>query len=143
MAYAVNKVMILGNIGVDLELKEVGETHVLNFSVATSEKYKKKGDSEYTEKTEWHRAVAWGKPAEIIAQFAGKGSKIYIEGQLQTRKWEKDGQDHYSTEINIREFVILDSRSEDPNVASEKGNKFRHSKTDENSTVDDDDSFPF
>ena len=111
MAFSINKMSALGNIGTDLEVRDAGGTPVLNFSIACNEKFKKRGETDYTEKTEWIRAVAWGKPAEIIAEYASKGSKIYIEGQLQTRKYEKEGQDHYSTEVNVREFVLLDGKS--------------------------------
>jgi single-strand DNA-binding protein len=104
----VNKVTVMGNLGQDPEIRYMPNGGaVCNFSVATSETWKDKNTNETQEKTEWHRIVAFRKPAEIIAEWMKKGSKIYIEGHLQTRKWEKDGQDHYSTEIIVDEFQFV------------------------------------
>jgi single-strand DNA-binding protein len=140
MAFSINKMSALGNIGTDLEVREAGSSSVLNFSIACNERFKKKGDDEYTEKTEWVRCVAWGKPAEIIAEYASKGSKIYIEGQLQTRKWDKDGVDQYTTEVNVREFVILDGKSGGSNSGS--GSR-PGADPQEGGVKDDDDGYPF
>ena len=120
MAFSINKFSGLGNIGQDLELREAGDSHVLNFSIACNERFKKRGEDNYTDKTEWIRLVAWGKVAELIAEHAHKGSKLYVEGPLQTRKWEKDGVAQYTTEINVREFVILDGRT---NSKSDNGDQ--------------------
>lgn len=104
----VNKVTVMGNLGKDPEVRYMPNGGaVCNFTVATSEIWKDKNTGEQQEKTEWHRIVAFQKRAEIIAEWMKKGSKIYIEGHLQTRKWEKDGQDHYSTEIVVDDFQFV------------------------------------
>lgn len=104
----VNKVTVMGNLGKDPEVRYMPNGGaVCNFTVATSETWKDKNSGEQQEKTEWHRIVAFRKPAEIIAEWMKKGSKIYVEGHLQTRKWEKDGQDHYTTEIVVDEFQFV------------------------------------
>lgn len=97
---SVNKVIILGNLGKDPELKYTqGGSAVTTFSVATSEKYKDR-NGEQREKTEWHTVVAWGKTAELCAEYLKKGSKAFVEGKLQTRSWEdKSGAKRYSTEV--------------------------------------------
>ena len=85
--------------------------NVVNLALATSETWKDKQSGETKEKTEWHRVVGFGKVADIIAQYTAKGSKLYIEGSLVTRKWQaQDGTDRYSTEIKIRDFQFLDSK---------------------------------
>lgn len=102
----VNKVIILGNLGQDPEVKFMpsGDA-VANFSLATSESWKDKQTGEHKEKSEWHRVVIFGKLAEIAGEYLKKGSKIYIEGQLQTRKWQnQQGQDQYTTEIVVQGF---------------------------------------
>lgn len=107
----VNRVIIMGRIGNDLELKYTpSNTAVLNLSIATSEKFHDR-EGNKQEKTEWHRVVAFGKQAEIISQYAGKGSKLFIEGKLQTRSYEdKNGVTLYSTEIIVNEFKFLDKK---------------------------------
>ncbi len=98
----VNKVTLLGNLGNDPDVKYMPNGNaVANISIATSETWKDKQSGEKKEKTEWHRVVFFGKLAEIVGQYLKKGSKVYIEGKLQTRKWQKDGQDHYSTEVIV------------------------------------------
>ena len=113
---SVNKVIIVGNLGRD---PEMGQTHggdaVANLSVATSEKWKDKHTGEDREQTEWHRVVAFGRLAEVMGQYLKKGSKVYLEGKLSTRKWtDKDGNDRWTTEVVISGFngqmVMLDSR---------------------------------
>lgn len=104
----VNKVILVGVLGQDPELKYTQSgTAVCRLSLATSEVWKDKNSGENQEKTEWHRIVVWAKPAEIIAEYARKGSKLYIEGKLETRKWERDGQTHYTTEIRADQFQFL------------------------------------
>ena len=102
----VNKVIILGNLGRDPEVRFMpnGEA-VANLTLATSESWKDKQTGEQKEKTEWHKVSLFGKLAEIAGEYLKKGSKIYIEGQLQTRKWQnQQGQDQYSTEIVVKGF---------------------------------------
>ena len=114
MANGVNRVIIIGNIGQDPETKFLpsGEA-VTNLSVATSESWKDKNSGERKERVEWNRVVAFGKLAEIISEYARKGSKIYLSGSLRTRKWEKDGQTHYTTEIVAKEMQLLDRKEAD------------------------------
>ena len=111
MARGINKVIIVGNLGSDPELRYTGSgTAVCNLSVATSEKYKDRDGNE-VETTEWHRVVAWARLAEICGEYLKKGSQIYIEGSLQTRQYEdKDGVTKYSTEIKAREMQMLGGR---------------------------------
>ena len=106
MARGVNKAIILGTLGKDPDVKyTAGGSAVVNVSVATNESWKDKSTGENVEKTEWHRIVMFGKLAEIAAQYLKKGSQVYFEGKIQTRKWQdQSGQDRYSTEIVIDGF---------------------------------------
>lgn len=108
----VNKVIIVGNLGADPETKSLPNGNaVTNLSVATSETWKDKNTGDKRENTEWHRVVMFGKLAEIAGQYLSKGSKVYLEGKLQTRKWQdRDGNDRYTTEIVANEMQMLDSR---------------------------------
>ena len=114
MARGVNKVILIGNLGADPDTKAMpsGDS-VTNLSVATSETWKDKSGQQQ-ERTEWHRVVMFGKLADIAAQYLRKGSKVYIEGKLRTRKWQgQDGQDRYSTEVVVDingQMQMLDSR---------------------------------
>jgi len=112
MARGVNKVILVGNLGADPETKYMPSGQAAtNLSVATSESWKDKTTGEPVEKTEWHRVVAYGRLAEIMGEYLKKGSKVYIEGSLQTRKWQDNsGNDRYTTEIKAREMQMLDSR---------------------------------
>ena len=118
MAGSVNKVILVGNLGKDPEVRRMtsGEP-VVNLSVATSETWRDKASGERKEKTEWHRVVIFNENlAKVAEQYLKKGSKVYLEGSLQTRKWtDKDGQDKYSTEVVLNRFngtlVMLDGRS--------------------------------
>lgn len=109
MAKGVNKVILLGRLGCDPESRTAGTTTVVNFTIATSEKYRDKQD-QWQERTEWHRIVAWGKLADICAQYLHKGSQVYVEGKLQTRSWLKDDVKQYTTEIVIGEMQMLDGK---------------------------------
>jgi len=116
----VNKVIIIGNCGNDPESRTMPNGNaVANASIATSETWKDKNTGEKQEKTEWHRVIFFNKQAEIVTQYVKKGSKLYVEGRLQTRSWEQDGVKRYTTEIVASEFQFLDSRQE----PSETGNK--------------------
>ena len=109
----VNKVILIGNVGADPELRYTPSgTAVTNFNMATNESWTdNSGDKQ--ERTEWHRIVVWGRLAEICNQYLRKGSKVYIEGRLQTRNWEgQDGQKRYTTEVVARDMQMLDSRDE-------------------------------
>ena len=107
----INKVILVGNLGQDPEVKyTAGGAAVTTISLATSESWKDKDTGSDQEKTEWHRVVLWRRLAEIAGEYLKKGSKVYIEGQLQTRKWEQDGQTRYTTEVVGRDMQFLDSR---------------------------------
>lgn len=113
MANGVNKVVIIGNLGRDPEIKYINSSPVANFSVATTEVWKDKQSGEWQEKTEWHRIVAWRHLAERAEKVLRKGVQVYIEGKLETRKWEdKQGVTHYTTEIIARDMQILGKRDE-------------------------------
>ena len=113
MARGVNKVILIGNLGADPELRYTGSgTAVCNFNLATTESYKDR-DGNQVENTEWHRIVAWARLAEICGEYLKKGRQVYIEGQLQTRQWEdKDGNTRYTTEIKAREMQMLGGRDD-------------------------------
>ena len=107
---SVNKVILIGNLGRDAELRYTpGGAAVLNFSMATTENWTDKQSGEKKEQTEWHKVAYWGRPAEAIKDYLVKGKQIYLEGRLQTRQWEKDGQKHYTTEIKANKVVLLGS----------------------------------
>ena len=110
----VNKVILVGNCGQDPEMKYLPSgSAVTNISIATSETWKDKQSGQQQERTEWHRVVFYNRLAEIVGEYVRKGSKIYIEGRLQTRKWQdQQGNDRYSTEIVANEMQMLDSRGE-------------------------------
>ncbi len=108
----VNKVILVGNLGKDPEVRySPNGSAVTNITVATSETWKDKNTGEQKEKTEWHRVVFFNRLAEIAGEYLKKGSKVYIEGRLQTRKWQdQNGNDRYTTEIVANEMQMLDSR---------------------------------
>ena len=112
MARGVNKVIIVGNCGQDPETRFMPSGGaVTNLSVATSESWKDKTSGQPQERTEWHRVVFFNRLAEIAGEYVKKGSKLYVEGSLRTRKWQnKEGQDQYTTEIVASEMQMLDSR---------------------------------
>lgn len=119
MAGSVNKVMLIGNLGSEPEIRNFSNGgKVCNLSIATSENWKDRNTGERREKTEWHRVAIFSEPLVRVAeQFLHKGSKVYIEGQLETRKWQdQSGADRYSTEVVLRpyrsELTMLDSRGE-------------------------------
>jgi len=108
----INKVIIVGNLGQDPEVRFMPNgSAVANFTVATSESWKDKQSGEQKEKTEWHRIVMYQRLAEIAGEYLKKGSKVYLEGRLQTRKWQnQQGADQYTTEIVVNDMQMLDSR---------------------------------
>lgn len=111
----VNKVTLIGNLGADPEVRytQSGDA-VANLRLATSETWKDKQTGEARESTEWHRVVLWRGLAEIASQYLHKGSRVYIEGQLKTRKWQdQNGQDRYTTEIEAKDMEMLDGRRDD------------------------------
>ena len=117
MARGVNKVILVGNCGQDPETRVIPSTgaSVTNLSVATSESWKDKVTGDQQERTEWHKVVFFNRLAEMAGEYVRKGSKLYIEGSLRTRKWQgQDGQDRYTTEIVGSEMQMLDSRGSSP-----------------------------
>jgi single-strand DNA-binding protein len=111
---SVNKVILIGNLGKDPEVKSTNSgKSVANFSLATNERFKG-SDGEYQERTEWHNIVLWEKLAEISSQYLKKGSKIYLEGRIQTRSWEdkESGQKRYMTEVVGADMVMLDRKDD-------------------------------
>jgi len=112
MQRGVNKVILVGNLGQDPEVRYMPNGNaVANITVATSETWKDKNTGDNQEKTEWHRVVMFRRLGEIAGEYLKKGSKVYIEGKLQTRKWQdKNGQDRYTTEIVADQMQMLDSR---------------------------------
>ncbi len=116
----VNKVILVGNLGQDPEVRySTGGAAITNISIATSDSWKDKNTGQMQEKTEWHRVVFFGKLAEIAGEYLHKGSQVYVEGKLQTRKWQdKQGQDRYSTEVVVDSFTgvmqMLGSRGDAP-----------------------------
>jgi single-strand DNA-binding protein len=112
MARGINKVILIGNLGGDPEVKyTAGGSAVTNVTIATSENWKDKTTGENQERTEWHRVVFFGRLAEIAGEYLKKGSQVYVEGRLQTRKWQdKEGQDRYTTEIVANEMQMLGGR---------------------------------
>lgn len=111
MAKGINKVILIGNLGKDPETRYLPSGGaVTNITLATSESWKDKTSGQMQERTEWHKVVFFNRLAEIAGEFLQKGSKVYIEGSLRTRSYDKDGQKHYTTEIVANEMQMLDGR---------------------------------
>jgi len=112
MARGVNKVTLIGNLGNDPEVRYSGNGNaVANVSLATAESWRDKDSGEQQERTEWHRVVFFGRLAEIVSEYLHKGSQIYVEGRLQTNKWQdKEGNDRYTTQIVANEMQMLGGR---------------------------------
>ena len=106
-----NQINLIGNVGQDPELRDVNGTAVVNLSLATTDRYKDKSGNP-VESTQWHRVTFWGKPAEIISEYVHKGSKLYVGGSLEYRKYEKDGVEVTAANIKGRDFKMLDSKSD-------------------------------
>ncbi len=112
MAGSLNKVILIGRLGQDPDVREVGTSTVANFSIATDESYTDRNGNK-VEKTEWHRIVMWNKSAETAGKFLRKGSLVLVEGKLETRSWENDaGEKRYSTEIKSFSFQMLDNKKD-------------------------------
>ncbi|HKK45915.1 MAG TPA: single-stranded DNA-binding protein [Balneolaceae bacterium] len=145
---SLNKAMIIGRLGQDPDVRYTqSNTAVANLSIATSERYKD-NMGEWKENTEWHRVVAWGRLAEICQEYLKKGSQVYVEGPIQTRKWEdKEGQTRYTTEIKALTLTMLDSKGSNGggNVPSQPDSSQPvSSSVDLNEDFDDiDDDLPF
>jgi len=125
---ALNKVQLIGNLGADPDVRytQGGDT-VATLSIATSESWTDKQTGEAQERTEWHRCVLWRRLAEIASEYLRKGARVFVEGKLQTRKWQdQSGQDRYTTEIQVRDLIMLDGPRADqapqPAAARHGGN---------------------
>jgi len=123
MARGVNKVILVGNLGNDPEVRyTTGGSAVATVSLATSDSWQDKATGEKQERTEWHRVVFFNKLAEIVGQYLRKGRQIYVEGRLQTRKWQDQaGQDRYTTEIIANDMQMLGNRGDDAGYNPEAG----------------------
>ena len=119
MSNGLNKVLIIGNLGSDPEIKYTASgSAVANLSIATSERWKDRNTGEQKEQVEWHRVVLFSRLAEIAEQYLKKGSKVFVEGKLQTRDWEDaEGKKRYTTEVIAREMTMLDSRPGSDNAS--------------------------
>lgn len=146
MARGVNKVILIGNLGNDPEIRYTPTgTAVANLSVATSETWKDKQTGEQQERTEWHRVVYYNRMAEIVGEYLHKGSKLYVEGQLRNRKWQgRDGQDRYTTEIIGREMQMLDGQGSASPPASRPSSPDKTSASPQQQPAENyDDDIPF
>lgn len=139
MAEGINKVILIGNLGQDPELRHTGSgTAVCNLSLATNESYKDR-DGNRVDKTEWHRVVAWGRLAETCDQYLEKGRQVYVEGSLQTREWEdRDGNSRQTTEIKARTVQFLSGSDS----GGQRGSS-RPPTPDETQRFESDDDLPF
>lgn len=119
----INKAIIVGRVGKDPEIRYFQDGKaVANFTIATSEEWKDKSTGEKKERTEWHRIVAFGKLGEICGEYLSKGKQVYIEGQIKTRTWEKDGTTRYTTEIIADKMQMLGSKGDSPYQGSSTAN---------------------
>ena len=126
MSGTLNKVMLIGHLGDDLKMHYFeGGGAIGRFPLATNESYLNKSTGEKINKTEWHNIVVRNKAAEICEKYLSKGDKIYIEGRIKTRKWTgEDGNDRYSTDINVNEFTFLSTKTEDSSASESSNSSF-------------------
>jgi len=138
MSGSLNKVILIGRLGIDPEVKHLEEGKaVANFSLATSESYKDKNTGERVETTDWHNIVLWNKLAEISEKYLKKGSQVYIEGSLKTRKWkDRDGNDRWTTEVLGKQIIML-GRVDSNNQQNQRINSLSENKNES------DDDLPF
>ncbi len=147
---SVNKIILVGHLGKDPEIKTIPSgAKVASFSMATTERFKDR-DGQQQEKTEWHNVVAWDRLADICAEYLHKGKQVYLEGKIQTRKWQdKDGNDRYTTEIIASQMQMLGSKAESEsrpvNQPSKQKNTWEAEPNKDDSFPDDnmDDDIPF
>ena len=143
MARGINKVILVGNLGRDPETRYMPSGGaVTNVSLATSRSWKDRDSGEQKEKTEWHRIVFFNRLGEIAGEYLKRGSKVYVEGGLRTREWEKEGQKHFTTEVVANEMQMLDSKG--GNSDYEKSNNFSNEGSSSSPSPDIiDDDIPF
>lgn len=139
-----NKVMLIGRLGGDPEMRYTGSgSAIANFNLATSERWTDKNTGEKKERTEWHKVTFFGRLAEVIGEYASKGKQVYIEGNLQTEKWQdNNGQDRYTTKVIGREFKLLGSRGDQPTQPAQTGG-FREKPAEAQNGQGQDDNIPF
>ena len=144
MARGINKVIIVGNLGADPDSRAMPSGNaVTNISVATSESWNDRDTGEKQEKTEWHRVVFFNRLAEIAAQYLKKGSQVYVEGKLQTRKWEdKEGNERWTTEVVANQMQMLGDRMSN-DMSNDNASSSRSSSDNDFSTDEFDDDIPF
>ncbi len=144
MARGINKVIIVGNLGADPDSRAMPSGNaVTNISVATSESWNDKDTGEKQEKTEWHRVVFFNRLAEIAAQYLRKGSQVYVEGKIQTRKWEdKEGNERWTTEIVANQMQMLGDRMSN-DMSNDNASSPQSSSDNDFSTDEFDDDIPF
>jgi single-strand DNA-binding protein len=137
---SMNKVILVGHLGQDPELKSTSTNiHVVNISVATNESFKRKDETEYTDRTEWHRCVAFGKTADYITNYITKGRLVYVDGRLQTRKWtDKDNNTRYSTEVMIETIMMLGKGDGSQQNVSNQSTSNQNTGSDNGQAEDDD-----
>lgn len=127
MARGVNKAILIGNVGGDPEVRHMPNGNaVANITLATSDSWKDKNTGQQQERTEWHRVVFFGRLAEVVGEYVRKGSKLYIEGRIQTREWEKDGVKRYATEIVVDiggQMQMLDGKQEGHQSQAQPNNR--------------------
>lgn len=145
MARGVNKVILIGNLGIDPEIRYMtGGAAVANLRIATSEAWKDKQTGETQERTEWHAVVFFNRLAEVCAEYLKKGSKIYIQGSLRTNKWKDEkGEDHYTTQIIGNEMQMLDTKNANPVDKDNQTPDDRYAKAKAGEMSGFDDSIPF
>ncbi|AJQ52272.1 MAG: single-stranded DNA-binding protein [Rickettsia conorii subsp. raoultii] len=152
MAGSLNKVILIGNVGRDPEMRTTGEgKKIINLSLATTETWKDRITSERKERTEWHRVVIFSEGlVSVVERYVTKGSKLYIEGSLQTRKWnDNSGQEKYTTEVVLQNFnsqlILLDSKNSNNHTQDSGHNEYKHPETKNHSFdhSDLDDEIPF
>ena len=144
MARGINKVIIVGNLGADPDSRAMPSGNaVTNISVATSESWNDRDTGEKQEKTEWHRVVFFNRLAEIAAQYLKKGSQVYVEGKLQTRKWEdKEGNERWTTEIVANQMQMLGDRMSG-DISNDNASSSQSSSDNDNPEIEFDDDIPF
>ncbi len=144
MARGVNKVILVGHVGKDPDVRSMPNgAAVVTVSVATSEAWTDKQSGQKQEKTEWHRVVYFGKLADTAGKYLQKGSLVYVEGNLRTRQWEKDGQKRYTTEIIGQSMQMLDRKTEENKRLNDNGSQPSYTAPTESPADDFSDDIPF
>ncbi len=145
MARGINKAIVVGNLGRDPEVRySANGNAIANVTIATTDSWKDRQSGERQEKTEWHRVVFFGRLAEIAGEYLKKGSQVYVEGRLQTRKWEdRDGNERYTTEIVATDMQMLGSRGGGGDTQSGSATNFAEADPGAGSSGDFDDDIPF